>query len=263
MRIVYFHQHNLLLFIVVKNYTSEPHFLDEMLTVELYIYIYIYIEKMQPRMTVAVFNGNSSTTVISRYSPINASDETDLDAFYNKLSSLVHSIMKYNVLIIGGDMNAQIGKNKKGTFSSHDSTKGNGEQLMNFTQENELPSLDTKFQKRKGKLWTKTYPNNAKTKIDYILMYKKWINSALDCKVYSSFEGVSSGLRIVIARIRLSLRRNVAQATTTAQYDWFLFNNKDICDKCTITLRNNFKHCRKYQKYLLRMRSMRTSSKST
>ena len=38
----------------------------------------------------------------------NASNEMDLDVFYNELSSLVHSIPKHNVLIISGDMNAQI-----------------------------------------------------------------------------------------------------------------------------------------------------------
>ena len=56
---------------------------------------------------VATFSGNPGTTIISCYSSTNASDETDLDTFYNELSSLVHSIPKHNILIIGGDMNAK------------------------------------------------------------------------------------------------------------------------------------------------------------
>ena len=67
------------------------------------------IEKIQPRMMVAIFAGNPSAT-ISCYSPTNVSEETDLNAFYYGLSFLVRSIPKHNVLIIGGDMNAQIGK---------------------------------------------------------------------------------------------------------------------------------------------------------
>ena len=59
---------------------------------------------------VATFKGNPSTTRISCYSSTNASDETDFDSFYNEPSSLVCSIPKHNILIIGGDMNAQIGK---------------------------------------------------------------------------------------------------------------------------------------------------------
>ena len=43
---------------------------------------------------------------------------------------------------------------------------------------NRLICLNTKFQKIKGKLWTYTYTNNAKVQIDYILMNKKWNDSA-------------------------------------------------------------------------------------
>ena len=57
------------------------------------------------------FNGNSRAIIISCYSPTNVSEETELIAFYDELSSLVRSIPKHNVLVIGGDMNAQIGKN--------------------------------------------------------------------------------------------------------------------------------------------------------
>ena len=64
------------------------------------------IEKIEPRMIVATFNGNLSSTIISCYSPTNFSEETDHIAFYNELSSLARSIPKHNILIIGGDMNA-------------------------------------------------------------------------------------------------------------------------------------------------------------
>ena len=71
------------------------------------------IERIQPRMMVATFNGNPKATIISCYSPTNVSDETELVTFYEELSSLVRSIPKHNLLVIGGDMNAQIGKKKK------------------------------------------------------------------------------------------------------------------------------------------------------
>ena len=58
-------------------------------------------------------NGNPCATIISWYSSTNVSEETELIAFYDGLSSLVRSIPKHNVLVIGGDMNAQIGKKRK------------------------------------------------------------------------------------------------------------------------------------------------------
>ena len=118
------------------------------------------IEKIQPRMMVATFN--TSATIISFYIPTNLSKETDLIAFYNELSSFVCSIPKYNVLVIGRDMNAQIGKNVNHKFSLYNSSNRNGEHLTDFTQENRLTWLNTKFQKREGKLWTYTYANNTK-----------------------------------------------------------------------------------------------------
>ena len=68
--------------------------------------------------------------MIISYSYTNASDEENLDTFYNKLSFLFQSIPKH--VIIGGDMNAQIGKNE------NSASNRNVEHLMDFSQENEL-----------------------------------------------------------------------------------------------------------------------------
>ena len=51
------------------------------------------IERIQPRMMVVTFNGNLRATIISCYSPINVSEETELIAFCDELSSLVHRIL--------------------------------------------------------------------------------------------------------------------------------------------------------------------------
>ena len=68
------------------------------------------IERIQPRMMVATFNGNPRATIISCYSPINISEETELIAFYAELSSLVCNIPKHNVLVIGSDIMPKSGK---------------------------------------------------------------------------------------------------------------------------------------------------------
>ena len=87
---------------------------------------------------------------------------------------------------------------------------------------------------------TSTYANNTKAQIDYVFINKKWNNSALNCEAYSSFEGVSSDHRIVTAKTRLSLWRNAAWTTTTVHYDWSLLFNRNIRDKYTLALRNEF-----------------------
>ena len=60
------------------------------------------IERIQPWMIVATFNGNPKATIISCYSRTNFSEETELITLCDELSSLVRNIPKHNVLIIVG-----------------------------------------------------------------------------------------------------------------------------------------------------------------
>ena len=106
------------------------------------------VEKIQPRMMAATFNGNPRATIISCYSPTNVSEETELVTFYDELSSLVRSIPKHNMLVIGGDMNAQIGKNGNNKYSLHNTPNRNGQHLTDFMIENRLACLNTNYQKR-------------------------------------------------------------------------------------------------------------------
>ena len=158
------------------------------------------IEKIQPRMMAATFNGNPRATIIC-YSPTNVNEEIELIAFYDQLSSLVRSILKHKVLVIGGDMNAQIGKNGNHKFSLHNSSNRNGQHLIDFKIENRLTCPNTNFQKKEGKQWTYSYANNTKALIDYVFINKKWNNCIVNCEAYSSFEGVSSNHHIVTAKI--------------------------------------------------------------
>ena len=181
------------------------------------------IERIQPRMMAATFNGNPKATILSCYSPTNVSEETELVTFCEELSSLVRSIPKHNLLVIGGDMNAQIEKNRNNKYSLHNTSNRNGQHLTDFMIENRLTCLNTNYQKREGKLWTYTYANNNKAQIDYIFINRKWKNSAMNCEAYSSFEGVSSDHRIVTAKLRLSLRKKTPHgqrqlSTTTGPY---------------------------------------------
>ena len=79
-------------------------------------------------MMAARFNGNPSTTIIC-YRPTNASHEIPCN---NRLSSLVLSIPKHNVLIIGEDMKAQISKNET-TNCLHNSSNSNVKHLTDFS----------------------------------------------------------------------------------------------------------------------------------
>ena len=110
------------------------------------------IERIQPRMMTATFNGKPRATIISCYSPTIISEETKLAFFYEELSSLVRSIPKHNLIILGGDMNAQIGKNRHNKYSLHNTSNRNGQHLTDFMIENILTCLNKKLSKKGGKI---------------------------------------------------------------------------------------------------------------
>ena len=54
----------------------------------------------------------------------------------------------HNVLIISGDMNAQIGKDENNKFCLYNLPNRNGKHQADFSLKNSLSCLNTKFQKR-------------------------------------------------------------------------------------------------------------------
>ena len=199
------------------------------------------IEAVDPRIVIATFQGNPAATVISCYSPTNVRDVTEVEDFYVSLSSLVRHIPKHNFIVIGGDMNAQIGRCDTHKFSYYATANRNGRLLEDFIAENDLLCLTTKFQKPHSKQWTVTYPNGVKGQIDHIIINKKWKNSAINCQAYNSFEGVYSDHRIVTTSLRLSLRGNKKKQASSPRYDWStLASNPDIQARYSVAVRNKY-----------------------
>ena len=144
------------------------------------------IEKITSRILVETFHGNPEATLISCYSPTNIADEHEVIDFYDDLSSLIRSVTKHNVLIVGEELNAQIGQSAHHKFTYHHTSNRNGEDLEHFLIENGLLCINTRFQKRREKLWTDTYPNGDRAQLHYMMINKKWINSVQNCKAYHS-----------------------------------------------------------------------------
>ena len=84
------------------------------------------IETISPRIMVVTFHGNPNTTIISCYSPKNVSEELEVEQFYTEFASLTRQIPKHNMLVIGGDFNAQLGKLNNSKFSYHTNANRNG-----------------------------------------------------------------------------------------------------------------------------------------
>ena len=128
------------------------------------------IEVISPRIMIATLNGNPKTTVISRYSPTNVSDEIEIERFYENLTSVTREVPKHNLLIISGDFNAHLRQSDGYKFSYHQQTNRNGHMMKEYLKENNLFCINTFFQKRPGQLWTHKSPNGTKVQLDYIII---------------------------------------------------------------------------------------------
>ena len=199
------------------------------------------VETITEHIMISTFNGNPLTTVICAYSPPNVSDEVDVDDFYNNLSTLTRHVPQHNFLILGGDMNAQLGKSDGYKYSYHDTSNRNGKKLHDFVKENDLFCLNTKYQHKMGRRWTHTYPNSSKAQLDYIFLNKKWKNSAMNCRAYNTFDSVKSDHRIVTAKFRLSLRANKIKVSQHLPADWSNLHTSDkVRQNFTLCMRNRF-----------------------
>ena len=165
---------------------------------------------------LASFNGNPYTRTVSGNSSTNVSNETDIIIIiiYNQLSFLVRHVPKHNVLIIGGDTYAHINKDGNNKFCLRDLLNRNEIYQADFSLENRLSCLNTKFQKRKGKQWIWTYSQNIRVQLDYTSIDRTLIDNVWKCEAHSSIEGVFYDHRIVSAKIPLSQHRNKKQTIT-------------------------------------------------
>ena len=199
------------------------------------------IEIITNRIMITTFHGNPQTTLICCYSPTNVSDEDEVDNFYEALESITKQIPKHNMLIIGGDFNSHLGKLDSFKNSFQQQTNRNGSKMKDYLLANNLVCLNTTFMKRIGQLWTHKSPNGSHAQLDYILINRKWRNSAKNCRAYNSFVSVSSDHRIVTAQISLTLRANKKKSTSIPSYDWsVLKHNDNIASSFAIEVKNRF-----------------------
>ena len=87
------------------------------------------VEMVSPIIMIVNFQGNPQTLVISCYSPTSISDEQETMIFYTKLKCLTRQIPKHNVLIIGEDLDAHLGKDSGYKYAYQKSKRPNAQRL--------------------------------------------------------------------------------------------------------------------------------------
>ena len=181
------------------------------------------------------------TTVIVTYSPTEGAHLIDAESYYENLSEAIDQIPAHNCLLVIGDLNAHVSPSGCWTSFHQGPANRNGRMLEDLLLERQLEITNLRFQKRKGKLWTYLSDmNQIKSQIDFIVCRKKWRNSIKNSEAYGSFHSMGSDHRVVIARIKLSLRMSKTKRRNPAP-DWDkLKTDIDLQERYAVEVKNRF-----------------------
>ena len=118
----------------------------------------------------------NSITLINVYAPTEDHTEETKEQFYDNLQHLLDKTPKSDTIIILGDVNAQLGKERlynevTGQHTLHEETNRNGELLCEFSYANDVVVMSTNFQhKRKHKITRLSPDQNTASQIDHIII---------------------------------------------------------------------------------------------
>jgi len=114
--------------------------------------------------------------VISAYAPTDPSSEAVKDAFYQELTSLLRKAKSSDIIVLAGDLNAQVGRLGEserqlgGTFGLDTERTDNGERLLQLCADQKLFLSSTAFRHKKRRVATWRPPNSEQpwTQIDHV-----------------------------------------------------------------------------------------------
>ncbi|XP_005853141.1 PREDICTED: uncharacterized protein LOC102257229, partial [Myotis brandtii] len=148
--------------------------------------------------------------VISAYAPTDCSSDAVKDEFYERLTELLHKKRRTDIVVLAGDLNAQLGRlaadeRELGGRHTHGSHRtDNGERLLHFCADHGLFLSSTNFRRswRQRATWRPSTPGQSWTQIDHIAISYRWRGCITDCKsIWSTC--LSSDHALLYARFAL------------------------------------------------------------
>ncbi|KAE9416271.1 hypothetical protein Angca_005215, partial [Angiostrongylus cantonensis] len=164
-------------------------------------------EILSPRIAVLrlQLSHHKKITIINCYSPTDAADEYEINAFYYQFEEVIRNDKAYHKLVVG-DFNARKGKANDSEYRIGNYGLGgrreNGNRLAALLSAVRLFHGNSYFQKKESRRWIPEPPNGVThAAIDHILTSRRWC--LLDTSVVPSF-CTGSDHRLLRAKIRFS-----------------------------------------------------------
>ncbi|XP_039948375.1 craniofacial development protein 2-like [Bactrocera tryoni] len=144
-------------------------------------------------------------SVVQSYAPTNVAEVEVKEAFYSCLTKVMSEINKGDIVILMGDMNAQVGHHNKGleaTMGRHGLgiKTENGEMFTEICANFNLVIGETLFNHKRVHKITWTSPDRmTENQIDHIAISRKWRGSLMDKR------GADIDHHLLIASVRLEV----------------------------------------------------------
>ena len=182
-------------------------------------------------------------SIIQAYAPTSASTEEDIEAFYETLEKAKEQCKSQDIIIMMGDFNARVGKQREGHIVGEHGLgirNERGETFVRWCQANEQVITNTWFEQHPRRLWTWKSPDNVtKNQIDYITINNRFRNSVQQSKSYPGAD-CGSYHNPVICKLKVRLKK-LKMIKREQQLDYCqLQNNQDIKNIYAIEVKNRF-----------------------
>ncbi|KER31525.1 hypothetical protein T265_02290 [Opisthorchis viverrini] len=146
--------------------------------------------------------------VVSAYAPTDCSSDAEKDTFYRELSRLIRQAKSTDIVILAGDLNAQVGRLSSleshlgGRFGVDARRTDNGDRLLQLCADHELFLASTNFQHKHNPAAA-----NYKSPVDHVAISHRWRATIQDCR---SFWGTPLNSDYAMVRSRLTIKFVVA-----------------------------------------------------
>jgi endonuclease/exonuclease/phosphatase family metal-dependent hydrolase len=175
-------------------------------------------------------------TLISAYAPTEEAQDEVKEQFYEELNIVLEQVSKHDAVIVMGDFNAKVGKEKSnglvaGKYTLHNETNDNGLRLCQLAEMNNLLISSTKYEHKKIHMGTWKDPaNKIVNQIDHILICKRRASTIQDVRTLRG-PNCDSDHYLVRAIIKQKITTNYEKRQQKQRWNTSRLNDREVLQK--------------------------------
>ncbi|CAF1524840.1 unnamed protein product [Adineta ricciae] len=205
----------------------------------------IAFQPISSRLAILSLYGTINTHIIAAYAPTEVNSDQSKNEFYIKLRELLDALPRKDLILIAGDLNAQVGSNRQGWEDVHGNygignMNDNGLRLLSFAAANELTIENSLFRHPLKHQLTWRAPNGKDMSVlDYFLVRRRFRTSLMYVRTMRGAD-CASDHHLVRTIIQIRLKRPCPKSTTSKRRDWSKLADPTVQQCFQMVLTNQF-----------------------